>query len=117
VTARYLHIDLHAYVNSPGPEDYDMVIGSKQHKTCPRGSDKKIAEMLGREYRAVFSPDPLQRIDSRFSGGWISCRTGKTYGFRGLDSFQLELNATTCLDSSHRMKTSIRLAHTLAECM
>jgi hypothetical protein len=118
---RCFHLDLHAFVNSPGPEEYDFVIGSNRHKTCPRETDLRLMvglselqhESLGRKYRVVFSPDKTKGVDGRYSGGWVSWRTAKEYGHKGLESLQLECNAATCLDRQVVHKTAQHLSQAL----
>jgi N-formylglutamate amidohydrolase len=95
-----LLIDVHGFATSPGPEKYDIVLGTDRHKTCRLGLDKTIArhlgnvrsEVLGRPYKAVFSPDETQNISARYRGGWITRRVAEKSGQHGLEAIQLEFN-------------------------
>lgn len=88
---RCLLIDIHGYIGSPGPEEYDIVVGSDSHRTCPSGTDHTIAAQLA-TWRVVFSPDPKQRITTRYRGGWIVRKMAAEYGNHGLEAVQLEFN-------------------------
>jgi N-formylglutamate amidohydrolase len=93
-------LDIHGYVNSPGPEIYDIVFGSDSHRTCPLKTDRRMVDYLkqvgsfnlNRPWRIVFSPDHENRIMSKHRGGWIVRNTARIYGNCGLDSMQLEFN-------------------------
>lgn len=97
---RSLLLDVHGYITSPGPEEYDIVLGTNQHQTCPRGTDVTFATALhacenaalGRSYRVVFSPDHEKHVTSRYRGGWIVRRTSNRWGAFGLESIQIELS-------------------------
>lgn len=93
-------LDLHGYWHSPGPQRYDVVIGTDSHRTCSDGSDLHLAAHLrsrmssqhGRPYTVVFSPDPVGDISGRYRGGWIVRNAAAQFGLHGCNAIQLELN-------------------------
>jgi len=95
-----LLIDVHGFATSPGPEKYDVVLGTDSHKTCRGGLDKRIAthlgnvqsEALGRPYKVVFSPDETQNISARYRGGWDVRRVAEKYSQRKVEAIQMEFN-------------------------
>jgi N-formylglutamate amidohydrolase len=87
-----LLVDLHGYGRPPGPETYDVVLGSDEHATSPRQCDRAIAASLSQAYRTVFSPDPARQVSRIYRGGWIVRRTSAAYKERGLDAVQIEFN-------------------------
>lgn len=89
---RCLLVDLHGYEFSPGPERYDMVVGSDSHGTCPYGSDRRIVAYL-KQYRVVFSPDRARNVDSRYRGGWIVRSVAQQWSSQCVDAVQIEINA------------------------
>lgn len=87
-----LFIDFHGYVNSPGPDEYDIVIGSDEHRTARHDADQRLAAHLSRHYRTVFSPDPSRNVTGIYRGGWIVRSVAAGWGHEGVDAVQLEFN-------------------------
>lgn len=114
--SRCLLVDFHGYVRSPGPEQYDIVVGSNCGTTSPRAFDRKIVDDLGTHYRTVFSPDATQNVSAIYRGGWIVRSAADQWSSKGLDAVQLEFN--------HHMRQSaiteslaLRLAEAVAAFM
>ena len=106
-----LLVDLHGYEFSPGPDSYDMVFGSDSHRTCPHGSDRRIAEFL-KEYQVVFSPDRVRNVDSRYRGGWIVRSVARQWSSQRVDAVQIEIN-THLRQSAQREEVAYDLAQAL----
>ncbi len=112
---KVLHLDIHSCT---APEPWDLFLGTNRHATCPRSTDQALlsalaerhSKSLDRPYRVVFSPNQEQGMDARFSGGWITRRSARTWGERGLDAIQIEINA-----HMRESQTTNELAGHLAE--
>ncbi len=98
---RSVHIDFHGCYYREGSKTWDLILGTHTHKTAPGGSDVVFAQamsqlvhpLLEREYACVFSPDPANGMDGRYSGGWIVGTTAAQFAAKGLDSIQVEFNS------------------------
>lgn len=115
---KVLHLDIHSCT---APEPWDLFLGTNRHATCPRGTDQILLSTLSahhsislsRPYRTIFSPDYERGMDARFSGGWITRRSARAWGERGLDAIQIECNAHMC-ESPVTNELALHLAETLA---
>ena len=91
-----IHLDIHGFL---GPPEWDLILGTHEHATSPRGIDialaagmnSRFSKILQRNYRVTFSPDKKNGIDHRYSGRWIVGRCGQQWGKR-IDSIQCEFN-------------------------
>ena len=65
-------LDLHGFIRSPGPERYDVVIGSDSHRTTPRKLDLLLQKHIHKEgLMCIQSPDLAKGVSARYRGGWI----------------------------------------------
>lgn len=87
-------LDLHGFVEMPGPDVYDLVLGSDSGRTCPLGSDLVMRDMLEAcGYHAVFSPDAQRNIGRRYRGGWTVRRVARDFAAERVEACQLEIAA------------------------
>ncbi|MBI1907823.1 N-formylglutamate amidohydrolase [Candidatus Uhrbacteria bacterium] len=89
---RALLIDLHGFATSPGPERYDLVLGSDSGATCPLASDRVLQAMLdARGWNVAFSPDPARGVSARYRGGWTVRRTARDFRLEQVEACQIEI--------------------------
>lgn len=111
---RCLVIDLHGFRWSPGPETYDVVLGTDSHRTAPMGTDRALHDALAaRDWRTVFSPDEARNVDRRYRGGWNVRRIPERFPEERVDAIQVEIHEDIRHDRrpNARNRFAVDLAH------
>ncbi len=84
-------LDLHGYIRSPGPEQYDVVLGSDSHRTTRRQLDFHLQRQFHKVGLACEqSPDRARNVSARYRGGWI-VRTTAARWLGLVEACQIEL--------------------------
>lgn len=103
--------DIHGFHQSPGPEDYDLVLGTDSHRTCNKSIGLVVRQHFTvAGYRTVFSPEHSAGVSGQYRGGWIVRQSAQVWHTQQCNALQLEINASVRMSEERRTAFSYQLA-------